>query len=307
MADRWKSLIEKLRAEGIPVTEDEPLANHTTFQIGGPAAVFCLPRTVEQLASALKLCRDSSARTFVLGNGSNVLFSDTGFSGCVLCTTHMTADPCLERTGKNTTLVYAPAGMKLAALCLYAQQNGLSGLEFAYGIPGTVGGAVFMNAGAYSGEVRDVLHSATFLDETGAQRTLPAEDLALSYRSSIFEKKPWCITQAAFVLHPGDPACILSRMQNLLQRRKEKQPLDLPSAGSAFKRPDGTFASKLIEDCGLRGFSVGGAAISTQHCGFVINTGSATCSDVLTLTDTVAHIVKQKTGYTLEREIRAVL
>ena len=275
MAEKWQALTAALRAAGVPFTQSEPLAPHTTFRIGGPAAVFCRPKTAEQLAAALCLCRQQGARYYLLGNGSNVLFADAGFDGCVLCTADLAAEPAFGAGGHVT----APAGLPLAALCKAAQQRGLTGLEFAYGIPGTVGGAVYMNAGAY---------------------------LALGYRTSIFEKQPWCITQAVFALHPGDPAAVLERMRELLQRRKNKQPLDLPSAGSTFKRPAGAFAGKLIEDCGLRGFTVGGAQVSEKHCGFVVNAGGATCADVLALTEEVARIVYEKTGHTLEREIRVI-
>ena len=302
MAEKWQALTAALRAAGVPFTQSEPLAPHTTFRIGGPAAVFCRPKTAEQLAAALCLCRQQGARYYLLGNGSNVLFADAGFDGCVLCTADLAAEPAFGAGGHVT----APAGLPLAALCKAAQQRGLTGLEFAYGIPGTVGGAVYMNAGAYGGEVKDVLESVTFLDERGEEQTLPAADLTLGYRTSIFEKQPWCITQAVFALHPGDPAAVLERMRELLQRRKNKQPLDLPSAGSTFKRPAGAFAGKLIEDCGLRGFTVGGAQVSEKHCGFVVNAGGATCADVLALTEEVARIVYEKTGHTLEREIRVI-
>ena len=302
MADRLQTLAAALRAAGVPFTENEPLAPHTTFRIGGPAAVFCRPRTAAELAAALRLCRETGVRHYLLGNGSNVLFADAGFAGCVICTADLAAAPVFAADGHVT----APAGLPLAVLCRAAQQQGLTGLEFAYGIPGTVGGAVYMNAGAYGGEMRDVLESVTFLDEAGAERTLPAAELGLGYRTSIFAARPWTILTAEFALAPGDPAAVLDRMRELLQRRRDKQPLDLPSAGSTFKRPAGAFAGKLIEDCGLRGFAVGGAQVSEKHCGFVVNTGGATCADVLALTDEVRRIVLQKTGYTLEREIRVI-
>ena len=191
-----------------------------------------------------------------------------------------------------------------AAICAAL---GLTGLEFACGIPGTVGGAVYMNAGAYGNELKDVLESVTFLDSDLQLRTLPAADLAMGYRTSIFEQNPdWCILSATVVLHRGDGAAVLARMQELLGKRREKQPLEWPSAGSTFKRPQGAFAGKLIEDCGLRGFTVGGAQISEKHCGFVINRGGATCADVVALTEQVRQIVEARTGFVLEREIRVV-
>ena len=200
----------------------------------------------------------------------------------------------------------APAGMMLSALCNTAQKESLAGLEFAFGIPGTVGGAVYMNAGAYGGEIKDVLTAVTFLDENLHLQTLPVQELQLGYRTSIFERCSWCILEAEFTLHPGDAQEIRTAMQEYMRRRKEKQPLEYPSAGSTFKRPVGQFAGKLIEDCGLRGFRVGGAAISEKHCGFVVNLGNATCADVVSLTEQVRQIVLEKTGCTLEREIRVV-
>ena len=299
-------LLRALAQAGVPYTCDEPLAKHTTFRIGGPAAVFCTPRTAHQLTAALTACRAAGVRQYLLGNGSNVLFADEGFAGVVLCTAALSGAPVFAPLPGGGARVAAPAGLPLAALCRAAQAQGLAGLEFAYGIPGTVGGAVYMNAGAYGGEMRDVLESVRFADETGAQRTLPAGDLALGYRTSAFEARPWCILEASFALRPGDPQAILAQMQEFMRRRREKQPLDLPSAGSTFKRPAGAFAGRLIEDCGLRGYTVGGAAVSEKHCGFVVNKGGATCADVLRLTDAVRRIVLEKTGYTLEREIRVV-
>ena len=202
----------------------------------------------------------------------------------------------------------AGAGRSLAALCREVCAQGLTGLEFAYGIPGTVGGAVYMNAGAYGGEIKGVIESAACLDEALRLTCLPAADLALGYRTSVFETRPWCILEASFTLtrDPGGPGAVSARMEDYMARRRAKQPLDLPSAGSTFKRPAGCFAGQLIEECGLRGFRVGGAAVSEKHCGFVVNTGGATCADVLRLTDEVRRIVLEKTGHTLEREIRVV-
>ncbi len=299
-------LCEHLRRAGVPYTCGEPLREHTTFRIGGPAAVFCRPRTVQELAAALAACRACGVRMYLLGNGSNVLFADGGFAGAVVSTAALTAEPAFAPQPDGGALVTAPAGLPLSALCAAAQRRGLTGLEFAYGIPGTLGGAVYMNAGAYGGEIGDVLESVELLDETGAARRLPAAALALGYRTSLFAQRPWCITAAAFHLQPGDPAAILARMRELLQRRKDRQPLELPSAGSTFKRPPGAYAGKLIEECGLRGLRVGGAAVSEKHCGFVVNVGGATCADVLALTDRIARTVYERTGHTLEREIRVV-
>ena len=251
-------------------------------------------------------CRENGVRVYLLGNGSNTLFDDAGFDGAVI---DMRGLSGMENSVLDTDAVRitAGAGQTLGRLCSKAQTLGLTGLEFACGIPGTVGGAVYMNAGAYGSELKDVLESVTFLDSDLQLRTLPAADLAMGYRTSIFEQNPdWCILSATVVLHRGDGAAVLARMQELLGKRREKQPLEWPSAGSTFKRPQGAFAGKLIEDCGLRGFTVGGAQISEKHCGFVINRGGATCADVVALTEQVRQIVEARTGFVLEREIRVV-
>ena len=295
------ALVQALQAEQLSVLQDEPLSRHTTFKIGGPAAVFCLPETPVQLMRTLELCRRYGVRVYLLGNGSNTLFADTGFDGAVVCTVDMKKPVTV--TGSTLT---APAGASLANVCREALRHSLTGLEFAFGIPGTVGGATYMNAGAYGGELKQVLTRVSFLNPDLKLETLPVEQLALGYRTSRFETSGGIILEAEFTLAPGDPAAIEAKMQELMSRRREKQPLELPSAGSTFKRPQGAFAGALIEQAGLRGFSVGGAAVSTKHCGFVVNMGGATCADVIRLTDEVARIVYEKTGYHLEREIRVV-
>ena len=286
----------------IPFSENEMLSSHTTFRIGGPAEIFANPQNVEQAAAAVRFCKENGIKLFPLGKGSNLLVSDEGTGGVVLHFGHEMSKICL--IDKET--IFCEAGASLAKLCSFALENSLTGLEFAYGIPGSVGGAVFMNAGAYGGEIKDVLTAVTFLDENLHLQTLPVQELQLGYRTSIFERCSWCILEAEFTLHPGDAQEIHTAMQEYMRRRKEKQPLEYPSAGSTFKRPVGQFAGKLIEDCGLRGFRVGGAAISEKHCGFVINLGNATCADVVSLTEQVRQIVLEKTGCTLEREIRVV-
>ena len=297
-----EQLKQLLTAAGIAYKENEPLAAHCTFKIGGPARLFVQPVDHAQLCRAVALCKAQGVRYYLLGNGSNILFADEGYDGAVLDITSMQ-----EAVEVHGTQLTAGAGVRLSALCKTALEHGLTGLEFAYGIPGTVGGAVYMNAGAYGSELKDVLESVTFLDSDLQLRTLPAADLAMGYRTSIFEQNPdWCILSATVVLHRGDGAAVLARMQELLGKRREKQPLEWPSAGSTFKRPQGAFAGKLIEDCGLRGFTVGGAQISEKHCGFVINRGGATCADVVALTEQVRQIVEARTGFVLEREIRVV-
>lgn len=289
-----------LEEKKIPFSRNEPLQAHTTFRIGGPAKVFCKPRNVAELRDVLSLCREQGERIYLLGKGSNILFADEGFDGVVVSLLG------LDSVSLESSRIRAAAGVPLNGVCRLAQENGLTGLEFAYGIPGCVGGAVYMNAGAYGGEIKDVLTEVTILDETGELRTLAANQLELGYRTSIFERMPWCVVEAVFTLRPGNREEIHNKMNDLLGRRKEKQPLEYPSAGSTFKRPEGAYAGALIEQCGLKGYQVGGAAVSRKHCGFVVNVGGATCADVVKLTEEVSCIVKEKTGFTLEREIRVV-
>ena len=251
----------------------------------------------------LRLCRERGVRFYLLGRGSNILFADEGFDGAVIHVGDALSSVCAdEETGR----ICAQAGARLSEVCRAALCAGLAGLEFAYGIPGTVGGAVYMNAGAYGGEMSDVLESVTFVDDAGCLRILPAEELERGYRTSAFSKHNWCVVSAVLRLQMGESDEIRRKMSEYARRRAEKQPLDMPSAGSTFKRPQGAFAGALIEQCGLRGFSVGGAAVSEKHCGFVVNRGGATCADVLELTDRIVQIVREKTGYVLEKEIRVV-
>ena len=296
-----QNLTARLREAGITYQEGEPLASHTTFKIGGPAAVFVQPDGEAQLCQAVRLCRQLAVPCYLLGNGSNVLFGDRGYAGAVISTAGMKGE--VSRQGDTLT---APAGMPLGVLCMAALHAGLTGLEFAYGIPGTVGGAVYMNAGAYGGEMKDVLVSVRYLTAEGTVEELPASQLELGYRHSVFETNGGCILAATVRLAPGDPDAIAAKMNELMGRRRDKQPLDKPSAGSTFKRPAGAFAGALIEQCGLRCHRCGGAAVSEKHCGFVVNLGGATCADVLALCDEVARTVKEQTGYTLEKEIRVV-
>lgn len=292
---------QKLLQAGIPFRENEPLAAHCTFKIGGPAQLFVQPQTEQQLCSVAALCKEQAVRYYLLGNGSNILFADEGFAGVVIDISALGSDIAVEGN-----MLTAGAGVRLVALCRAALEHGLSGLEFAYGIPGTVGGAVYMNAGAYGGEMKDVLTVVRYLTTEGKVVQASAAELDLSYRHSIFEENGGCILSAQFALQPGNAADIRAKMDELMAKRADKQPLDKPSAGSTFKRPAGAFAAALIDQCGLRGFRHGGAAVSDKHCGFVVNLGGATCADVLALCDEVRAIVKEKTGYELEKEIRVV-
>ena len=300
----WKELSNEMRQAmpDLKILDEEPLARHTSFRIGGPAAIIAQPATVEALSELLKFLAARGISPRILGAGTNVLAPDEGLREAVICT----KDALTGLRDLGDGKIEAFAGETLSKTAVFARNLSLTGLEFAHGIPGTVGGGIYMNAGAYGGEIKDVLTAVTFLDENLHLQTLPVQELQLGYRTSIFERCSWCILEAEFTLHPGDAQEIHTAMQEYMRRRKEKQPLEYPSAGSTFKRPVGQFAGKLIEDCGLRGFRVGGAAISEKHCGFVVNLGNATCADVVSLTEQVRQIVLEKTGCTLEREIRVV-
>ena len=299
------ALCDALTRQQLPFVQGEPLAAHTTFRIGGPAVFWCAPQDAEQLRETLRLCRENGVRVYLLGNGSNTLFDDAGFDGAVVDMRGLSQMESSD-AGTDVVRITAGAGQTLGRLCSKAQALGLTGLEFACGIPGTVGGAVYMNAGAYGGEMKDVLEAVSYLTADGRWVDSEASELDFSYRHSAFEENDACILGAVFHLEKGDPDVIKARMNELMQKRIDKQPLDKPSAGSTFKRPAGAFAAALIDQCGLRGYRHGGAAVSDKHCGFVVNLGGATCADVLALCDEVRAIVKEKTGYDLEKEIRVV-
>lgn len=295
------NLIEQLQKAGIPLAEQEPMTRRTTFGIGGPALLL-RPRSRAELQAAMTLCREAGEEPFILGRGSNLLVSDSGIARPVI---RLDGDfTAITREG-NT--LRCGAGASLIAVCRAAAENSLSGIEWGYGIPGSLGGGVYMDAGAYGGEMRDVLTEVTFLDEAGEYRTLPAAELSLSYRHSIFEDRPGTvIVGAVLTLTPGDPAAIRAAMEDYMSRRREKQPLEYGSAGSTFKRPVGNYASALVDQCGLKGLSVGGAEVSRKHAGFIINRGGATAADVRELIAEVQRIVREKTGYTLECEIKFI-
>ena len=289
--------------EKIPVLWDEPMKNHTSFKIGGPAAALCAPKDRRQLRELVGFVQREGVDSWYIGNGSNLLVSDEGLNGVAILL-DSGFDGEIELDG---TVLLAPAGKKLSAVCAAACAAGLTGLEFAYGIPGSVGGAVYMNAGAYGGEMKDRLLWVEYLAPTGEIVRLEQEQLSLSYRHSRFMEEGMqgsCIVRAAFGLQRGEKAAIQSEMDRILNQRRQKQPLEYPSAGSTFKRPQGAYAAQLIDKCGLKGFTVGGAQVSEKHAGFVINTGKATCADVLELTRQVRECVQEKTGYLLELEVR---
>lgn len=298
-----EQLASLCKEKEIPVLWEEPMKHYTSFQIGGPASAVCIPKNREQLSCLLSFLRKMQINHWFVGNGSNLLISDEGLKGVVIL---LDSDFDGEILISNTVLE-APAGKKLSSVCAAACRAELTGLEFAWGIPGSVGGAVYMNAGAYGGEMKDRLIWVEYLDLDGDIQRVPAEKLNLSYRHSCFMEQEYqgvCIIRAAFSLEKGEQAAIQAEMNRIIGQRKEKQPLDLPSAGSTFKRPQGTYAAQLIDQCGLRGFTVGGAQVSTKHTGFVVNIGGATCQDVLELARQVKECVKEKTGFELEMEVR---
>lgn len=286
----------------IQLKEGELLRNHTTFRIGGAAKYFAVPKNEEEIMEAVDFAIVKDLPYYILGKGSNVLFADEGYPGVII---EIGAGmEKVERIGD--TGIRAQAGVSLSALAAFAAREGLSGLEFAGGIPGTLGGAVTMNAGAYGGEMKDVIVSVKVMDEEGAVKVLSCGELELGYRTSIVQKKQLVVLEAEFLLNPGTTEEIQNTMKELNAKRREKQPLEYPSAGSTFKRPEGYFAGKLIEDAGLRGYRVGDAQVSEKHCGFVVNRGKATCAEVLQLIEEVQKKVKEQFGVQLEPEVRII-
>ncbi|MBU5481203.1 UDP-N-acetylmuramate dehydrogenase [Blautia sp. MSJ-19] len=278
---------------------EEPMKRHTTFRIGGPAEVFVMPRSVEDVAKTLMICKEENIPYFILGNGSNLLVSDRGYRGVIL-----QMDRNIGTVAVDGTEIRASAGALLSTIAVAARRASLTGFEFAGGIPGTLGGAVVMNAGAYGGEMKDVLKEVTVMDQDGKIRVIPAEKLEMGYRTSIVKSAGYIVLEAVISLKEGDIEEIKALTRKLSEQRSEKQPLEYPSAGSTFKRPEGYFAGKLIMDSGLRGYRVGGAQVSEKHCGFVINAGDATAEDVCNLMKHVRETVYAKFGVTLEPEVK---
>lgn len=281
------------------VLEAEPMSRHTTFRIGGPADWFVTPKNTEEIRALTGVCKEGKIPYFILGNGSNLLVSDNGYQGVIIQ---------LYRNFGQITLegneIKAQSGALLSGIAAMARDASLTGFEFAGGIPGTLGGAVVMNAGAYGGEMKDVLKEVTVLTPEGEIVTLQADELQMGYRTSVVKEAGYIVLEAVISLKEGNPEEIKNRMQELAAMRSSKQPLSYPSAGSTFKRPEGYFAGKLIMDSGLRGYQVGGAQVSEKHCGFVINAGNATAKDVTTLMADVQRIVMEKFGVKLEPEVK---
>lgn len=294
----WKQALSALMGSG-QVFYDEPMSRHTTFRVGGPADVLAFPTTEAELAAALSLAHEWTIPALVIGNGSNLLVRDGGIRGLVLSTLRL-----CDITVENTRL-FAQAGAALSSIAQAAMKAGLSGLEFAGGIPGTLGGAVAMNAGAYGGEIAMCLHAGTVL-RNGETVRYSLRDFAFSYRTSAVQTNGGIVLRAEFDLSPDDPAAVGERMREMNAKRRDKQPLEKPSAGSTFKRPEGHFAGTLIEQAGLKGRAAGGAQVSEKHAGFIVNAGGATAKDILDLIELVQDTVEKQAGVRLEPEVRVV-
>lgn len=281
------------------VHTDEPMSRHTTFRIGGNADYFVKPGNADEVAAVIVVCREYNIPYFILGNGSNLLVSDDGYRGMII-----NIMDNMDSVTVDGRIITAQAGAMLVRVSVMARDNALTGLEFASGIPGTIGGAVYMNAGAYGGEMKNVVKTVRAIDEYGRIYELDSEKMDFSYRHSIVEERKLIVLEVTLELEHGIREAIDDRMKELAEARRSKQPLEYPSAGSTFKRPEGYFAGKLIMDAGLRGYSVGGAQVAEKHCGFVINKGGATASDVVELIRDVQHDVDDKFGVTLEPEVK---
>lgn len=299
MTDLQKSFLANFKNEECTVLTDEPLKNHCSFRIGGNAEILVVPKNEKVLCSILKYAKERAVRYRILGNGSNVLISDEGLRGIVIKLMNGLSDLIYLGDG----IIACGAGVSLTKLCNFALSHSLTGLEFAYGIPGTVGGAVYMNAGAYGGEIKNSLISVRSVDKNGTVEETPVEKLDLEYRHTSFMSNGKIITAAYFKLAEGNSDEISAKMNELMNKRKSSQPLDYPSAGSTFKRPPVGYAAAHIDECGLKGRAVGGASVSTKHAGFVINTGDATFSDVINLMDIIKDEVLQQHGVLLEPEV----
>lgn len=291
----YEYLVEILGEENVLL--NEPMCHHTTFKVGGEADYFLKISTKEQLKTVVKYLRKIEIAYFVLGNGSNLLVGDKGYRGVILDLSG------LKQIKTNEKRVTAEAGALLSGIAKKALEQELTGFEFAAGIPGTVGGAIVMNAGAYDGEMKQIVENVTVLSEAGEELVLDNDTMEFDYRTSVIKNKPFIVLSVTFLLEPGTREVIAEKMQDLAKRRREKQPLEFPSAGSTFKRPEGNFAGKLINDAGLRGKSIGGAKVSEKHCGFIINEKNAAAADILELIEEVTERVNEVYGITLEPEV----
>jgi len=296
-----KELYGLFKDLGIEVLLDEPMKEHTSFRIGGPVDIMLIPKTMDEVVKSIGLCRDKGIEYFIMGNGSNLLVKDTGIRGVVIKISN--GFDSIERRGDR---LYCESGVLLSALAKYALEESLTGLEFASGIPGTIGGAITMNAGAYGGEMKDIVSKVIALNRDNKILDIDGEDMNFRYRGSRVIDEGLVVLGVELKLRKGDPSVIRETMENLDYRRTSKQPLEFASGGSTFKRPTGYYAGKLIDDAGLRGLRHGDAQVSEKHCGFIVNRGEATFEDVMNLIKTVQKIVRDKFGVSLETEIRIV-
>lgn len=294
--------IEQLKKDNITVNTDECMKNHTSFRIGGNADCYCEVRDTDSLRKTILLCKKHSVPYFILGSGSNLLVSDKGIDGLVI---HLSGE-FNEITLAEDNVIRCGAGSTLARLCNFAKNMSLGGLEFAWGIPGSVGGAVYMNAGAYDGEIKDTAIAVDYMDSSGNIKRCRDDELDFSYRHSVFTDTDNIILRVSFRLTPRAQDKIYERMQELMERRKEKQPINHPSAGSVFKRPENGYAAALIEECGLKGYEYGGAQVSPKHAGFIVNDNGASAEDVLGLIEHIQKVVKEKKNVELCCEVRFV-
>lgn len=295
----YQQICERLGTEH--VLTGEPMSRHTTFRAGGKADYYLTPADTDGLRAAVLLCRESGMPYYILGNGSDLLVGDYGYHGAMIST-----ESCCSGCGAKDGVITAGSGVLLSQIARLAAEQALTGFEFASGIPGTLGGALVMNAGAYGGEMKDVVKSVLVMDAEGREKRIAARDMEFGYRKSCIAPNGYIALEASIELAPGRVSEIQARMGELAAKRRDKQPLEYPSAGSTFKRPEGHFAGKLIEDAGLKGASVGGAQVSTKHSGFVINTGGATAADILGLCRLVQAEVKRQFGVELELEVKMI-
>lgn len=296
---KYNSVYNLAKILGCRVRYNEPLSIHTTFKIGGDCSLYIEVDKISQLSEIIKLCNQQSLNYYIIGKGSNLVVADKGVDKVIIS---LSGDmKRIEKIGEDT--LYCGAGCSLAGLCKEAEKLNLSGLEFAWGIPGSVGGAAFMNAGAYGGEMKDVILSVHHVDKDGNVGKIRGEDLNFGYRHSIYKENGFVITGITLRLSFDNKIEIHNRMEEYMNRRKEKQPLNYPSAGSVFRRPEGNYAGTLIERCGLKGKTIGGAQVSPKHAGFIVNIGGATAENVKELVSLVQKTVKDETGYELKREI----
>ncbi|MCL2089280.1 MAG: UDP-N-acetylmuramate dehydrogenase [Oscillospiraceae bacterium] len=296
-------LQEWLSSAGINYISDAPMKDYTSFKIGGKADILIKPASRDEIAAVVSKCAEIGMKYIIVGKGSNLLVSDSGIGYAVI----LIADNYSGVKLHPDNIIECRAGTSLAAVCAFARDHSLSGMEFAWGIPGTAGGAACMNAGAYGGEMKNVVVKCSHVDEAGNIGEFTEGDLDFIYRGSVYSGLNYCVTKVYIKLIPSQKDAIQAKMDDYMQRRRSKQPLDYPSAGSVFKRPEGNYAAALIEQCGLKGYTVGGAAVSSKHSGFIINTGGALSADVQKLIEHIKAVVKEKTGYELECEVKVVL